>query len=235
MDERTLIEQYPRIYHMAEGGSWPLILRHGLLSTSTLLGLLECPTEQRQQIEARHRPQKVQLSHPDLGSVVIRDQKPMSDSALRKILTDGTPEDWYRLLNSKVFFWATHARLTMFLGARAYRDSDQIVITVDTEQLVGEYRESIHLSPINSGATLYNPVPRGADTFLRIADYPFVRWKQRRSSSEAVAEIAVAGGVANITRYAVEVRRWRGNSPGELVWTPSQSPEKRVVSQSCRI
>ncbi len=111
MDEQTLIDQYPKIYHMAEAGSWPLILKHGLLSTSALLDLLDCPEDEREGIEAKHRPQKVRLHHPDLGMVVFRDQKPMSDRALENILTDGTPSDWYRTLNSKVFFWATLQRL----------------------------------------------------------------------------------------------------------------------------
>ena len=66
MDERTLIEQYPKLYHMAEAGSWPLILNHGLLSTSALLDLLECPPDQQELIESRHRPEKVHLHNPDI-------------------------------------------------------------------------------------------------------------------------------------------------------------------------
>ena len=221
MDENTLIGQYPTIYHMAEADSWPLILKHGLLSTSALLSLFECPTELRLDIEARHRPQKVQLQNPKLGVAMIRDQKPMSDSALQPVLTDGTPEDWYRRLNSKVFFWATKDRLVKLLEARAYRNSAHIVIAVNTERLVDEYRQSISLSPINSGATLYKPVPRGERTFLPISDYPFEYWRRKRSASQAVAEIAVASGVEDITRFALEVRNWRGDSPGEVIWTAS--------------
>ena len=205
---------------MAEAGSWPLILDHGLLSTSALLDLLECPSGQRELIESRHRPEKVHLHNPNIGSVVIRDQKPMSDSALRKVLTSGTPEDWYRLLNGKVFFWPNLQRLVRFLGARAYRDSEHLVITVDTGRLLADRRESIYLSPINSGATLYNPVPRGPETFLRVADYPFEHWKRRRSSSEAIAEIAVDHGVVNIDRYATEVTCWRGRCREGVLWRP---------------
>ena len=219
MEERTLIEQYPKLYHVAEAGSWPLILDHGLLSTSALLDLLECPSDQRELIESRHRPEKVRLHNPNIGSVVIRDQKPMSDSALRKVLTSGTPKDWYRLLNGKVFFWPNLQRLVRFLGARAYRDSDHEVITVETQRLLLDCGGSIYLSPINSGATLYKPVPRGAETFLRVVDYPFDQWRRKRSSSEAVAEIAVDHGVVNIDRCATEVKRWRGRSPEAVLWS----------------
>ena len=37
MDAAGLASMYPRLYHMAEEGSWPSIRRHGLLSTSALL------------------------------------------------------------------------------------------------------------------------------------------------------------------------------------------------------
>lgn len=215
MDEKKLIQQYPKIYHVAEAGSWPLIMEHGLLCTSALLVLLDCPSDQREQIEARHRPEKVIFNHPNLGSVVIRDQKPMSDKALIKVLTDGKPEDWYRILNSKVFFWPTLERLFSFLGARAYRNSQQIVIIVDTARLIADYRENIHLSPINSGATLFKPVARGSSTFLGIDAYP----------SKAVAEIAVVGGVMDVPRYAIEVRNWRGTAAGEIIWTPESPTE----------
>ena len=219
MKESTLIGQYPELYHVAEPDSWPLILRHGLLSTSALLELLDCPSAQRELIELHRRPEKVRLSNAAIGSVVVRDQKPMSDAALTKVLTSGTPAEWYRLLNSKVFFWPNVDRLTRFLGARAYRDSPQIVITVDTARLLADRREDIYLSPINSGATLFNPVDRGPETFARVAAYPFEHWKRKRSSSQAVAEIAVNGGVTGIERYATEVRRWRGRSPGEVIWS----------------
>jgi hypothetical protein len=52
-----------------------------------------------------HRPESVTITHPAYGSAVIRDQKPMRDSALLKCLDKGlTPADWYRTLNRRVFF-----------------------------------------------------------------------------------------------------------------------------------
>jgi hypothetical protein len=211
----------PPFTHMAETDSWPLILRHELLSTTALLDLLNCPADQRELIESRRRPEKVHLCDAEVVSITIRDQKPMSDSALRRVLTSGTPEEWYQLLNRKVFFWPNRDRLETFLAASAYCDSEQIVITVDTGQLLADYREKFCLSSINSGATLYNPPRRGPETFVRVADYPFEYWRRRRRSpSRAVAEIAVEGGVTNIDRYATEVRRWRGRSPGEVIWSP---------------
>ena len=189
-----------------------MILCHGLLSTSALLDLLKCPPDQRKRIELHRRPEKVSLYIPNIGRVVIRDQKPMSDAVLRKVLTNVTPEDWYRLLNGKVFFWPNLDRLKRFLG----QDSEQIVITVDTGRLLADHRESIYISHINSGATLHNARRRGPETFKRVAEFPFECWRPSR----AVAEIAVTDRVVNFGRYATEVRRWRGKSPGIILWTP---------------
>ena len=48
----------------------------------------------------------------------------MSDAGLYKCLCDGlTPREWYRMLNSKVFFWVTRERLEKMLNARAYKKS----------------------------------------------------------------------------------------------------------------
>ena len=118
---------------MAEHGSWPSIQRHGLLSTSALLDLFAVPEPQRGAIERAHRPNCVLLQHPSHGRAAIRDQKPMSDAALRRCLQDGmTPEEWYRLLNGRVFFWPTRSRLLGLLGARPYRSMDHDVLELDT-------------------------------------------------------------------------------------------------------
>ena len=41
------VRRYPRLYHMAQVGSWPSIERNGLLSTSALLDLFQIKGEAR--------------------------------------------------------------------------------------------------------------------------------------------------------------------------------------------
>jgi hypothetical protein len=63
----------------------------------------------------------------------------MRPAALRRCLQDGlTPSDWYRLLNSKVFFWPSEERVAGLLGARAYRGRSQVVLRVDTASLLSD-------------------------------------------------------------------------------------------------
>src|SRR6185437_4250660 len=137
---------------MAEPGSWPSIRDNGLFSTSAILDQYEVDIEARNTILGERRPECVTITRKGMPNVVIRDNKPMSDGALRKCLQDGlTPEDWYRILNARTFFWLSQARLRRLLGAKAYRDKPQSILTLDTRSLVKSHIGSIELSAINSG------------------------------------------------------------------------------------
>lgn len=206
-----LLGDCPVLYHMAERGSWPSIQRHGLLSTSALLELFTVDDEARAVIEARRRPKAVVLDHPELGRAVVRDQGPMDDRGLRQCLQDGlTPEDWYRILNARVFFWLTRSRLIRLLTARPYRDQDHDVLEVDAAALVRAYMSRVTLSPINSGATKPFPTSRGKGTFLPISEYPYAAWRTKRPTGERAVELAVTGGVPDIRRFVNRVSVMRG-------------------------
>ena len=212
-----LLRACPTLFHMAERGSWPSIRRHGLLSTAALLDLYGIRGPQREAIEGRRRPEGVQITHPALGRAAIRDQKPMDDAGLRLCLLDGlTPEDWYRCLNGKVFFWLTRERLLRLLNARPYRSIEHDVLELDTAPLIAAYRPAIRLSPINSGTT--KPFPstaskRGRDTFLPIADYPYARWRaQGRKAGERVVELTVNYAVPDVARFVRRVVTMRGGT-----------------------
>ncbi len=210
-----LIEDCPTLYHAAERGSWPSIQRHGLLSTSALLDLYGIQGAERGLIEGQRRPQGVRLEDPLLGSILVRDQKPMDDAGLRKCLLDAlSPEDWYRLLNRKVFFWLTRARLDRLLNARPYRGIDHDVLELDTAALVAAYDDIITLSPINSGATRPFPARRGLATFLPIAAYPYGYWRSRRPRGERVVELAVDRCVPDVARFVRRVTVMRSDETG---------------------
>jgi hypothetical protein len=191
---------------MAERDSWPSIKKHGLLSTTALLDLFQVEGEARHAIESCHRPHSVRIEHPRFGMAVIRDQIPMRESALEKCLTGMTPAQWYEMLNCRVFFWATAARVKTLLSARAYRKHPHCVIEVDTAALLAAYSDRIALSPINSGSTIYAPQPRGVGTFLPLERYPFEQRRRQRGIANAVAELAVERSVPDLADFAVRVQ-----------------------------
>lgn len=213
MKPEDLIRRYPVLFHMAEDGSWPSIQRHGLLSTSALLDLFEVHAERRSPLERQRRPASVELHHGVHGSAVIRDQLPMRDSVLARVLDGGmSTADWYGLLNSHVFFWLSEDRLDRLLRARAYRDRPHLVLHVDTAAIVDRHRGAIRLTAINTGSTLFNAPRRGVDAFHTIESYPYDRWLQRRGRRDAIAELAVVHAVPDIDGAVTSVtRRLAGN------------------------
>lgn len=224
-----LLQDCPVLYHMAERGSWASIRRHGLLSTSGLLDLYGISGVEREAIEARRRTTNVEIQRASLGRAVVRDQKPMDDLGLTRCLQDGlTPEEWYRLLNRKVFFWLTRERLHRLVGAKPYRNLEHDVLEIDAKALVAAHRESITLSPINSGATKPYPAPRGRLTFLSISEYPYAVWQKKRKRGERAVELVVEHGVPDIIRYVQRVVVMRGREELSVVYT-------RHLPDSCQI
>lgn len=172
--------------------------------------MYEINGEERRRIESCRRPESVTIRHVKYGPAVIRDQKPMSETALRKCLKGMTPSEWYRLLNGKVFFWLTPERVGRLLSARAYRGREHTVITIDTGKLLERHRADVTLSPINSGSTVYNPQPRNATTFQTLSDYPFDAWRKKRgAATKAIAELAVNYAAPTISEAVVRVERRR--------------------------
>lgn len=223
-----LASRFPLLYHMAEIGSWPSIARHGLLSTSALLDFYEVSGRRRTALESEHRRESVRVEHATHGRAIVRDQKPMSDSDLRKCLQDGlSPEDWYRILNDKVFFWLTENRLERLLSARAYRNTRHTVLIVDSASLLEKHAHRITLSPINSGATKPRPQPRGRDTFLPLTEYPFAEWDRKRRRRDPIVELAVAYSVPDVREFVVRVEHRGGDRSANEVWVRCQnSPDE---------
>jgi hypothetical protein len=216
IDELT--KYFPVLYHMAEDGSWESIQRHGLLSTTALLDLFEYSGNVRNAIEARRRSVSVAISHPIHGTAVIRDQAPISDTILGRCLTDMEPTAWYRLLNSRVFFWLGRRRLESLLDAQLYRARPHTVLTVETASLIRSYAGHTVLSRINSGATHRGGSPRGSRTFLSLAEFPFKAGRRSDASiRELVAELAVDYGIPDIGQHVLKVERVMGSAGIETI------------------
>lgn len=218
MRPEEIATHYPRLFHMANVGSWPSIRHHGLLSTQALVDLYGVDGELRERILRSRRNESIPLEREGLTRAVVRDQLPLREKSLEQCLTDMTLEEWLETLNSRVFFWLDEPHLENLLGARAYKADAHDVITVDTAALVERDGAKIRLSPINSGSTLYTPSPRGSQTFMPIADYPFAE-RRRARGKEAIIELAVEGGVERIEEVALKAERRRcGSVIEEVLW-----------------
>lgn len=203
MEARELARRHPKVFHVAEDGSLENIRRHGLLSTAAILDLFGVSGERRREIESQRRPEIVELRHHEHGLVRIRDNKPISEKALARCLTDMGPREWYENLNRRVFFWVDEGRLARLLEARAYRNRAHLVLEVETAGLLERHAGSVALSRINSGATFPLGAPdRGTGTFQIVEDFP---------EEETIVELTVHYAVPDIAELLLSVSRWRGS------------------------
>src|SRR5579872_3168398 len=199
-----LCQRYPVLYHMASFGSWPMIRKHGLLSTAALLDLFEVPEPKYTELLTTQRKTSITITHSRHGTAVLRDQKPLSSKNLARCLVDCEATEWYRLLNERVFFWLNPDRLLTLLSAAEYRAKIHTVLYVDTKQLVDQHFGNIELAHMNTGNTLPMPHPRGRHTFRRMDDYEYQR-RCRLPDYSAVVELTAIGGVRDIYQYVKRV------------------------------
>lgn len=213
MEVEHLIARYPKLYHMAEEGSWDRIREHGLLSTTALLDLFGIEGQERYAIESQWRRSPCIIEHPQYGKAVIRDQTPMPPSMLEKALQGGiSVQEWYELLNGKTFFWAAQKRLIGFLSAQSHKPRPHDVITVDTRDLLVRHSEKITLSHINSGTVRHIKHKRGPYTFQSIEGFPST------GREACLVEVAVQCAVPDIASVAVKVERWQRNNLLQTIW-----------------
>lgn len=219
MDVDSLIASYHKVYHMAEVANWEGIRERGLLSTSALLDLYGYSGERRERLESRHRPELETIKAPGLPPAVLRDQKVLEPKDLAPLLVGVTVEEWYRLLNSKVFFWASWFRLEFLLGALSYRGKPHVVISVDMKSLVDSCATRITLTDMNTGSARRRrngPAPkRGRETFRTIEAFPI---------ADEVMEVAVESQVPDILSVSLKAEIWkkeRDSTPQLLstLWT----------------
>ena len=201
-----LAARWPRLFHMAEAGSWESVKRHGLLSTTALLDLFEMEGPRRAAIETARRPESVPIEHPSYGVAWIRDNKPINETVLRRTLVGMSEQEWYRTLNGRVFFWLSESRLDGLRSAPPYRERPHDVLTFDTRALLEAHGHEVELCPINSGAVHAGSiVPRGAGSFSRIDVYPWAE-RVRVRRAEPIVEFTIPYALPDAARFVIKVQ-----------------------------
>jgi hypothetical protein len=174
IDLKLLSQKRPFLYHLTSKSNLPSIVSaKALLSASVLLGQADGQELLHSRVRrANHLPIEIK-GRP----VLIRDQRPLSEKALPKCLDDGlTPEDYYELLNDRVFLWATVSRLCRHHDR--YRSEDPVLLRFPTAELL-RLNPDVEFSRINSGATRANSYlggiapRRGRATFQPARDYAY--------------------------------------------------------------
>lgn len=191
-------------FHLVDAGNWASVQQHGLLSATRLI---EAAGSRDKSASRRHRPEQMRLP----SGVLLRNQRPMPPAALARALRNGLqPEDWFELLNSKVFFWLDTERLNR--QRRACKAAPQRVLVVDAARLLGKYAALASVTPINTGNAMRAAAPRNRSTFVPYADWVAGGWAAERirgvaprPASHRPVELTVDGAVPDILDYVTDI------------------------------
>ena len=216
--QAELVSMHPLLYHMSAQGSWPSIMKHGLLSTTALLDLFEYKGEQREKIEICQRTEWMNLRHISHGEVKIRDQKPLSEAALRNALPSTMkPKDWYRILSEMVFFFPCKQRLKIML--KAYNNCRSTVLVIPTKSLLEAHRQNVYWSPINSGYSLQRPAYRDRNTFIRLGREPKLKHGKK---PKRIVEITIKHQILDIKKHVKCVVEVGKSAPPNTIYSPTK-------------
>jgi hypothetical protein len=189
MDVSTFTRHFPRLYHLTFATNLPGLLQHGLISAAALADLHAFTPEERETtLIARRR------CIQNLHGLTLRDQLSAPESKMKSCLVKITIPEWLALLNQKTFFFLSRDKADRF--AESYADYQNVLLETDTAALLATHAEQVTLCRIHSGSFLYNPRPRGRDSFIPLATYTF---KSRRDTP---AELTVDTPIPNFLQIS---------------------------------
>jgi len=170
------------------------LVNDGLFETASYLSTPDTPGEQP--IERTIRRAKLLFYHPENQPFI-----PLEFSVAA-----------YRFGHSMIRgAWTSREHLERLLGAKPYRNSVHDVLVLDTQSIVEDYAENIRGTGTNTGATIFpSAPPRGAGSFMTIADFPFAQPRRGRKLADTVVELCVIDGVDDVEGHVIRVERRKG-------------------------
>ena len=194
MTAEYLATSRPALFHTTDVSARAGIERYGLLSASELAALCGVQGDNAVELRERRRSQAITLPSSDGYEFVLRDQKPMSDKTLRKCLDDSLePSDWYRAVNSRVFFFVHPNKVTQLQSAKATAGSKKLLLKIDTKSFLSKYYEVCEVTTFNVGFALRKPVRRSLRSFIPLRRYS--------GSISRIVELTVPGSVPDIMDF----------------------------------
>lgn len=192
MTPKLFAEMHPRLYRLAMADAHVGIARHGLLTAQ------DAADRAGEPLPETPRPTALKMTLPDGTPIWITDNRPLSFTKLAPVLDDTlTPQDWFAMLNTRVFFWPDRKTGAGNLKARLSRGYDSEWQVYDTEKLLSPVWDRAEIAPINTGATIHQPARRGLATFAALDGLDFQAWRRSRGkrSPDVVKEVTVRGSI----------------------------------------
>lgn len=173
MDIQKFIDKTPFLYHLTSAGNAKIILAgKKLYSANALIKMTNDPMNEKIGTNKRFTHQELLVNG---NKVSLRDQRPISEVALAKCLTDNWEiSDFLYHLNNRVFMWPNLARLERHFNR--YKSENPIIFRLSTADII-KANTHVKFCRLNSGATRANSYlggiapKRGSRTFLSADDY----------------------------------------------------------------
>jgi hypothetical protein len=188
------------LFHASAYEAWPSIAEHGLRTAAQLAAAQANP------------PPLDRLRERELELVggVLRDQRPLIRANIEQHLSGTDLAGWLALVNDRVFLYAQQRDLTTLL-AHAVPAGGQDVVVFDTRKLLAAAAGRVEVLTDELAA----PEPwahcpcRGPETFVPISTY--------RGDPADVHEVAVVGGIADVSGLVTRVVRYHPDRTTEVV------------------
>ena len=201
MDVPAFSRLFPTLYHVTFASNLSSIREHGLHSPAALADLYRFSDDERQ-ATLNERRRCIQPLH----GITLRDQHAMIESKMKSCLVRITIPEWIALLNTKTFFFLTRDKALTF--ASTYSAYDSLLLAVDTGALMATHAAHTTLCRINSGSFLYNPRPRGRDSFIPLATYAY------KNKRDIPAELTIDVPIPKIVEISTFVLLPAESNPG---------------------
>ncbi|AZI24160.1 hypothetical protein EA772_01910 [Pedobacter sp. G11] len=198
MDLERFIQQRPYLYHLTNAQNAESILAEKKLYSANQIIYMSGDHSDNVNRQRRVGHQEIKVGEK---SYFLRDQRPISQKALEKCLTDGWKmPDFLYYLNDRVFMWPTLDRLRRHYNR--YALENPVIFRFPTRETI-EANPHVKFCRLNSGATRANsylggkPPERGKNSFLSAENFllPLREVAEVTFENECNFDFAIARGL----------------------------------------
>lgn len=190
------------LFHVTAFQAWPCIEELGLLPAAEVL-------DGDPRLRAA-RTEDIAVAHPSGREILVREQRSMARANMETHLDGIGLDEWFELVNERVFLFARQRELTTYLSR--HREAGGIDLVVfDTARLLAAAKGRVEVTTVCPTA----PVPwehcrcRDRDTFEAIETF--------KGDVADIEEVTIVGGINDVRRLVVRVMRYHPDGKTEVV------------------
>jgi hypothetical protein len=199
VDVEQLAKRFPNVWHVTFAGGWHGIQSHGLLRTIDVapLGCEEL------------RPEVTRVEAPDGLHITLRNQLRSRIDPTPSL--DGvTPSEWWRLVNSRVYFFCRQSHADELVESCLRQNLVQEVIKLRTRSALEFVADNVEVTTVNVGVFPRTKGPsRGPNNFVPLGEYPVADAAKIREITVAARVPLPSSAITSVVRHDLDGSRSR--------------------------